>query len=172
MKLEHFNELGREQCHDALRQCCVSTRWIEQMAQARPFSSADQLYQSADRIWQGLAMPIIWRPLRVTRRSVTSTPSRPNTPTPRRWPAVNRPAPPSASDAVLQALAEGNAAYEKRFGFIFIVCASGKSAEEMLQLLQQRLSNDLETELKIAAGEQAKITRLRLHKMLDEEGGA
>lgn len=73
---------------------------------------------------------------------------------------------------MLQALAEGNAAYEKRFGFIFIVCASGKSAEEMLQLLQQRLSNDLETELKIAAGEQAKITRLRLHKMLDEEGGA
>ena len=66
----------------------------------------------------------------------------------------------------MQALAEGNAAYLKKFGFIFIVCATGKSAEEMLALLQARLPNDPEKELGIAAGEQRKITHLRLEKLL------
>lgn len=172
MKLEHFNELGREQCHDALRQCCVSTRWIEQMAQARPFSSADQLYQSADRIWQGLAMPDYLEAFEGHPKIGDLNSLKAKYANTKALASGEQAGAASASDAVLQALAEGNAAYEKRFGFIFIVCASGKSAEEMLQLLQQRLSNDLETELKIAAGEQAKITRLRLHKMLDEEGGA
>ena len=63
-------------------------------------------------------------------------------------------------------LAAGNKAYEQRFGFIFIVCATGKSAKEMLTMLNERMSNDAEKELKIAAAEHAKITRLRLEKML------
>ncbi len=67
-----------------------------------------------------------------------------------------------ASDATLDALAEGNRAYEEKFGYIFIVCATGKSADEMLSLLRGRLCNDPETELLIAAGEQAKIMELRL----------
>ena len=71
----------------------------------------------------------------------------------------------AASDRVLRALAQGNADYERRFGHIFIVCASGKSADEMLAILDQRLSNDPDVELQIAAGEQRKITRLRLASM-------
>ena len=67
-----------------------------------------------------------------------------------------------ASDRVLRALAQGNADYERRFGHLFIVCATGKSADEMLAILDQRLSNDPDVELEIAAGEQRKITRLRL----------
>ena len=70
-----------------------------------------------------------------------------------------------AGDDVLLALAEANAAYEKRFGFIFIVCATGLTAAEMLGMLQARLKNDPAAELRIAAGEQAKITALRLKGM-------
>jgi len=67
---------------------------------------------------------------------------------------------------VAAALADGNLTYEARFGRIYIVCATGKSAEEMLGILRSRLANDPEAELRVAAGEQAKITRLRLEKLL------
>jgi len=67
-----------------------------------------------------------------------------------------------ASDAVLEALADGNRRYEERFGYIFIVCASGRTAAEMLAMLTARLGNDPTHELQIAAAEQAKITALRL----------
>jgi 2-oxo-4-hydroxy-4-carboxy-5-ureidoimidazoline decarboxylase len=70
-----------------------------------------------------------------------------------------------AADAVLLALVQGNRAYEAKFGYIFIVCATGKTAGEMLALLQQRLKNDPEKELLISAAEQAKITKLRLQKL-------
>ena len=73
-----------------------------------------------------------------------------------------------ATEATLQSLAEGNRAYEARFGYIFIVCATGKSAGEMLALLQARLGADPDDELPVAAAEQRKITRLRLEKLLGE----
>ena len=72
----------------------------------------------------------------------------------------------AADTATLEALAEGNRAYEERFGYIFIVCASGKSAAQMLALLRERIDNDPAQEIFIAAGEQAKITALRLEKLL------
>lgn len=77
-----------------------------------------------------------------------------------------------ADEATLRRLAEGNAAYEQRFGYLFIVCASGKSAAEMLALLESRLDNDPETELAIASGEQQKITRLRLAKLESPDSNA
>lgn len=70
-----------------------------------------------------------------------------------------------ATAGVLDALAEGNRRYEEKFGYIFIVCATGKSADEMLALLEARLPNDAATELRVAAAEQAKITELRLQKL-------
>jgi 2-oxo-4-hydroxy-4-carboxy--5-ureidoimidazoline (OHCU) decarboxylase len=63
-------------------------------------------------------------------------------------------------------LTDLNRRYEEKFGFIYIVCATGKSSEELLKILQERLNNDAESELKIAASEQSKITELRLHKLL------
>lgn len=74
----------------------------------------------------------------------------------------------AAKEKTLQALAEGNGAYEEKFGTLFIVCASGKSAEEMLALLEARLANDSEAELQVAAQEQRKIMHLRLDKMLGD----
>jgi 2-oxo-4-hydroxy-4-carboxy-5-ureidoimidazoline decarboxylase len=73
----------------------------------------------------------------------------------------------SANDDEWQRLAAGNREYEARFGYIFIVCATGKSIAEMLVLLEQRLSNDRAQELRVAAGEQRKITHLRLARLLD-----
>ncbi|MBM4357744.1 MAG: decarboxylase, partial [Deltaproteobacteria bacterium] len=73
-----------------------------------------------------------------------------------------------ASEATLEALARGNREYKERFGHVFLVCATGKTADEMLALLEERIDNPPENELRIAAGEQAKITTLRLAKLLDE----
>ncbi len=73
----------------------------------------------------------------------------------------------SAAHDALQALAEGNRAYEQTFGHIFIICATGKSSEEMLTILQDRLHNDPDRELRIAAQEQSRITQLRLKKLLE-----
>lgn len=70
-----------------------------------------------------------------------------------------------ASDQTPDALAEGNAACERRFGYIFVVCATGKTADERLDLLQARLQNEPVTELRVAAQEQAKITELRLRQI-------
>ena len=85
-----------------------------------------------------------------------------------RWAGEEQRGANSASEAVLEALARGNRDYEQKFGHIFIVCATGKSAEEMLAMLQERMVNDPEAEMAIAAGEQMKITRLRLDKLLAE----
>ena len=82
------------------------------------------------------------------------------------WASGEQGAVAEASEETLKALAEGNEAYEKKFGFIFIVCATGKSADEMLQLLQERMPNDKEHEIVIAMDEQNKITQIRLQKLL------
>ena len=168
MRLEQFNQLECDACYQLLRQCCVSTRWIERMEQARPFTDLEQLQHSADQIWQQLAMPDYLEAFEGHPKIGDIDSLKAKYAWTKALASGEQSGAAQASEAVLQALAEGNEAYEKRFGFIFIVCASGKSAEEMLQLLQQRLDNDLETELKIAAAEQAKITRLRLNKMLNE----
>ena len=73
-----------------------------------------------------------------------------------------------AGEATLEALAKGNRDYKERFGHVFLVCATGKTAEEMLALLEERIDNPPENELRIAAGEQAKVTQLRLKKLLEE----
>jgi len=72
-----------------------------------------------------------------------------------------------ASKETIEALAEGNRLYEEKFGYIFIVCATGRSAEEMLMLLRSRLKNNPEEEILIAADEQNKITKLRIEKLLE-----
>ncbi len=80
------------------------------------------------------------------------------------WTAHEQSGVDGAPEDLLGELAEENCRYEARFGYIFIVCATGKTAGEMLALLKERLTNDAGLELKIAAGEQAKITRIRLEK--------
>jgi 2-oxo-4-hydroxy-4-carboxy-5-ureidoimidazoline decarboxylase len=169
MTLDQFNRLGHDACVSALRQCCVSTRWIEQMEQARPFVSEDALYATAERIWQQLSMPDYLEAFEGHPKIGDISSLKAKYADTKALAAGEQSGAAVADEATIEALAEGNAEYEQRFGFIFIVCASGKSAAEMLAILRSRLDNDMATELEIAAGEQAKITRLRLEKLLHEE---
>lgn len=164
-----FDRLPEAQAHAALERCCGCREWIERMMARRPFGDAARLSGTAERVWRDLP-PEAWREafahhprigdLESLRCRFAATADLAG----REQSGVT-----AASPGTLEALADGNRAYEERFGYIFIVCATGKSADEMLSLLRRRLVSDPETELRTAAEEQLKIMRLRLDQML---GGA
>lgn len=162
---QKLNSLTEADAAAALLRCCGSSRWVDRMLQRRPFSSTDALFAAADEVWAKLdradwlqafaAHPRIGD-LASLREQFAST---------AHLCGHEQAGVAGAGEQVLLDLAEGNRQYEQRFGHIFIVCATRKSAAEMLALLRARLNNDPNTELKLAAGEQAKITRLRLEKL-------
>jgi 2-oxo-4-hydroxy-4-carboxy-5-ureidoimidazoline decarboxylase len=139
------------------------------MASLRPFGTANKLYDASGGVWQELLVGD-WKEafshhpeigdLQSLRQKFAAT---------AQWANAEQAAVQGSPEEVLRALAEGNRSYEAKFGYIFIVCATGKSAPEMLALLQSRMQNDPTTELSIAAAEQNKITRLRLEKLLNDE---
>ncbi len=136
------------------------------MSARRPFPDRASLLALADEVWWGLGEadwreafghhPKIGDPAALRARFSSQG----------RWAAGEQAGVAAASEEVLRALAEENRAYEERFGYIFIVCATGKTADEMLALLSARLPNDPKDEIRVAAAEQAKITRIRLEKLL------
>lgn len=150
---------------DDFFRCCGSTRWARAMSRLGPFVSKAHLFGCAEEQWWHLGdgdwleafthHPRIGSSVAALKEKFADTAS---------WSAEEQAQVQSAPDGVIEALAAENAAYLERFGFIFIVCASGLSAEEMLHKLRQRMNNAPEAELRIAAGEQMKITRLRLQK--------
>jgi OHCU decarboxylase len=165
MNLELINSWGDGEARAAFQKCCGSSRWAAEMAARRPFAGEADLLAVADQVWQGLdradwleafAAHLRIGDLESLRRRYAPTAG---------WAAGEQAGVAGASEAVLQGLAQGNADYETKFGYRFIICATGKTAEEMLAALCQRLPNDPERELRLAAGEQAQITRLRLHKL-------
>ena len=148
-----------------LESCCGSHAWVQAMLARRPFGSLMRIFHAADEIWWSLASDD-WREAfdhhpRIGERWAAA----PQDAIAQAWSADEQRRVAVSSDRTRQALAEGNREYERKFGHIYLVCATGKSAEEMLALLRTRLSNDPKTELRVAAGEQAKITRLRLEKL-------
>jgi 2-oxo-4-hydroxy-4-carboxy-5-ureidoimidazoline decarboxylase len=157
-----INAASPEAAREILSRACGSTRWVDRMMQRRPFGNDARLLSAARIEWFGL-MEQDWleafshHPQIGDRASLA-----PRFPATHDLSASEQSGVTGAGDDVIDALAEANSAYRDRFGFIFIVCATGKSAEEMLRMLRDRLSNDRATELRIAAEEQAKITALRL----------
>ena len=153
------------EARDLLRSCCGASTWVERMMARRPFGSHDSLLATAREEWFGLQRSD-WleafghHPKIGDRDSLRQRFARTAHLSEREQAGVD-----GASEDVLEALAEGNREYERRFGYIFIVCASGKSADEMLQLLRHRLTNSPDVEIRSAAEEQAKITELRLEKI-------
>jgi 2-oxo-4-hydroxy-4-carboxy-5-ureidoimidazoline decarboxylase len=150
---------------ELLRRCCGSARWVERMVARRPFASMADLHAAADEVWSGLERADYLEafehhprlgadPARLRERFATSA-----------WSAQEQSQVALADESTLEALREGNAAYEARFGFVFLVCATGKGARDILALLEQRIGNDPYTELRVAASEHARITRLRLDKL-------
>ena len=168
MKLEEFNSLPAARAEQSLLDCCGSTRWASRMAAQRPFADLDDLYEAADSVWQNLERAdkleaFGWHP-QIGDRPVTGSKSS------RRWAEGEQTAARVATENVKTKLAQGNQAYREKFGYIFIVCATGKSAGDMLALLEQRLENDSARELNVAAEQQRLITRLRFEKLLTVEG--
>ncbi|MFD2718377.1 2-oxo-4-hydroxy-4-carboxy-5-ureidoimidazoline decarboxylase [Hymenobacter monticola] len=167
MPLEQFNHFPKPALTEALQKCCGSTAWVEKMAALFPFADAETLMREATAQWNELTEtdwreafthhPKIGGDVEALREKFAST---------SQWAEGEQASVKQASQATLEALAAGNEEYERKFGYIFIVCATGKTADEMLALLQARLPNKPADEILIAAGEQDKITRIRLEKLL------
>lgn len=163
---EWLDALPRDQAAAALMRCCGSKRWVEGMLAARPFETDQAMYTIAEGLWdratptdirEALAHhPEIGADIDALRRRFASTAT---------WAEGEQAGMHGADEATIIALRNGNLRYRERFGHVFVVCATGKRADEMLVLLQARLGNDPTTELRIAASEQRKITRLRLEKL-------
>jgi 2-oxo-4-hydroxy-4-carboxy-5-ureidoimidazoline decarboxylase len=153
MTLDHLN-------HEALMACCGSERWVAAMLSKRPFADNAALHDAAERIWWSLEeadwLQAFSRHPEIGEKSVNE------------WSAQEQQGMALADQGTTDAMMELNRAYKHRFGWIFIICASGKSADEMRRLLEERLGRDPVDELHTAAGEQAKIMHIRLNKLVAE----
>ena len=166
MTLHELNGLAEQSAIEELSRCCGCVRWAKAVAAKRPFASKDELLAAADREWSRTS-PQEWLEAFSHHPRIGGKDAlRAKFAATKAWSQGEQATVAAADEATLDALEKGNAEYEARNGFIFIVCATGKSAAEMLALLKTRLPNTKEQELAIAAGEQAKITRIRLEKLL------
>ncbi len=166
MPLSRLNALDAEEARSEFSRCCGSSRWARAMASRRPFADEEALYRAAVEIERGLSREDWLEAFRhhprigdkeALRRQFAST---------RAWASGEQAGAAAAAAETLDALFLANKDYETRFGHLFIICATGKSAGEMLEQLRLRLANARDDELRVAAGEQSKITRLRLEKLL------
>ncbi len=164
--LIQFNSLPEQEARKSLLRCCGSRRWVCAMLENRPFSSETELLRHAARVWSELSREDFLEAFAHHPRIGGNDARLAKFAETKDWAQGEQSGAEKAPKDILASLAAGNAQYEQRFGYLFIVCATGKSAEEMLGLLRARLSNSPEPELKIAAAEQAKITTLRLKKLL------
>ena len=166
MTLSELNQLSPDQLKVALTNCCGSSVWVDRMVSLLPFENRDQLFGKAEIIWEGCS-EADWREAFTHHPKIGNIDSlRAKFAGTKAWAAGEQSGVESATQQVLEELAEGNRLYEEKFGYIFIICATGKSAGEMLDSLNARLPNSPETEIEIAMQEQQKITRLRLEKLL------
>ena len=165
-KLDRLNSLSHEDAEAELLKCCGSRSWARRLVDQRPFENIDELLGEADAIWWSLE-PTEWlEAFRSHPKIGEKEAAQQTSAEARAWSEQEQSGVQSAAHDTMQALAQGNRAYEQTFGYIFIVCATGKSSEEMLTMLQERLHNDRDKELRIAAQEQSRITQLRLKKLL------
>jgi len=165
--LQWLNTLADDQAVNKLKSCCGSSRWASEIARRRPYDSFGQLTDVAADVWWQLT-PADWLEAfrshpRIGQKSAEVSASAQS----QQWSHSEQAQMEDASANATSALARLNETYQAQFGFIFIVCATGKSPEEMLAILRERLENGPDEELRIAAAEQAKITELRLKKLID-----
>ena len=165
--LDRLNELSADDAEAEFLKCCGSMHWVRRMSDARPFGDLDHLKKEADQVWWSLTEQDWLEAFRAHPKIGEKKAEATQTAQAQQWSANEQSESQKAAVETKAALAAGNRKYEKRFGFIFIICASGKSAEEILASLTERLHNDPQTELRVAAEEQRKITRLRLAKLIE-----
>jgi len=165
--LEWLNSLPAEDAVNELLQCCGSRRWAEEVTNSRPFAQLETLLARAKDVWWSLQADDWLEAFRshpkIGERKAADAVSAQS----QSWSGQEQSGVSSASAEISYSLAALNRSYELMFGFIFIICATGKSPAEMLSALRERLKNDATVELSIAATEQSKITELRLKKLLN-----
>ena len=154
----HLNALAEPDARAALLRCCGSRHWVEQMLAGRPFTDDAAVFAAAERCWWALGpndcLEAFAAHPRIGERAGDA------------WSRAEQSGMAATDVEMRRAFTDGNRAYEERFGHVFLVCATGRSADDLADELRRRLGNDPASELRIAAGEQAKITRLRLEKLV------
>ena len=165
-QIGRFNDLAPTHASKALLDCCGSRAWVAAMMARRPYGSDSDFFLTADAIWSGLSRrdwleafrhhPAIGAGKAAAQQSAEA----------KKWSAGEQSVAQQAPPDTLAEMAEANFEYQSKFGYVFLICAEGKSADEILASLRRRMSNNSKAEIQIAAEEQRKITRLRLEKLL------
>jgi 2-oxo-4-hydroxy-4-carboxy-5-ureidoimidazoline decarboxylase len=165
--LRRLNALPVREAERALSRCCASPRWVRLVASGRPYACEEDLYAAADTALQRLDDTDVDDALaghpRIGERTEGEEAA---------WSRREQSGLSSATCDTLSAIAAGNRAYEARFGHVYLVCAEGLDADQLLALLRQRLHNDPETERRVLRAELAKINRIRLGRLVEEEEAA
>ncbi len=165
--LAAWNKADEATALDAMIACCAAHRWAQSMVAQRPLQTVETLSLTADAVWSTVE-EADWMEAFASHPRIGVRKAAPQPTQSAAWSEQEQSGASSACNSVLAQLAEGNAAYEQRFGFTYIVCATGKSADEMLAILERRLANDRAAELREAAEQQRQITQIRLRKWLME----
>lgn len=167
--LKRLNTLLGDDAEAELRACCHSEEWVRRMVERRPFRRPADLFEAADEVWRTLR-PEDWLEAFRAHPRIGDRPSDKeitrDTGSFKKWSSEEQSGVQGAGQPVLAELAHMNHRYEAKFGFVFLICATGKSADEMLASVKERMSNDPAAELCIAAEQQRQITRIRLEKLL------
>jgi OHCU decarboxylase len=166
-----FDQMPAQEAADLLLACCGARRWVDGMVARRPFHLLGVLLGNADEVWSTMGPPDFREAFAHHPRLGEARGSAPQGDRAQTWSSGEQAGMTDASLELRTKLAAVNEAYEARFGFICIICATGLSAAEILTLTEERMDNDLEDEMAIAAEEQRKITRLRLLKLFKEPDG-
>jgi OHCU decarboxylase len=166
--LERWNRLPPQEALQQVLPCCGSQAWADELVKRKPIMDRATLLAASDEIWRSLTTSDWMEAFRNHPRIGESRAPQSSSAQSSSWSSQEQQKVADAPDAAKIALAQANRAYEARFGHIFIVCASGQSAAEILEILQRRLHNDKDTELREAAEQQRQITQIRLNKWLSE----
>jgi OHCU decarboxylase len=163
--LAAWNALDEENAAAVLLSCCAAGRWAHAMATQRPYATREDLFDRADRVWATMDEPDWMEAFRAHPR-IGERSAAHATAQSMEWSQQEQSAADQAKQNVLPELADGNRRYEELFGFTYIVYATGKSAEEMLEILRRRLASNRQSELREAAEQQRQIMQIRLRKWL------
>jgi allantoicase len=162
-----INRMSREEAYAELLKFCGSTSWAREVAALKPFWDVTQVVIIGHRVWSELSEEDWLEAFRAHPKIGETKTKAAVTETEKRWSEGEQQRARDASEETRDALAEANREYEERFGFIFIICASGRTAEEILAALRERITHERDTELRAAAEEQWNITELRIRKFFD-----
>ena len=165
MNLKLINELNADDATATFLKCCGCERWARELAEARPYASEDEIFKRAEDSFEDLTRDELMEAFASHPKIGDVDSLRKKYADTKDWAENEQSGVNGTSQEVLHSLAQGNEDYERKFGYIFIVCATGKTADEMLSMLNERLTNHSDKELSIAAAEQKKITYLRLGKL-------